>query len=239
VDAQGAGRRQGRAHGEAVRHDGRGGAGDGRGGAERPLLEAFHYRFHDAFARAQGVLEAGRLGRIVSAQGVFDAPIPRREGELRWVRALGGGALMDLGCYVLHALRTLLHAEPQVLAADCDLVDGVDAATRARLRFGEVEATLACDMRAAGRRDGLTITGERGRLEFATFVAPHREGARLTLTGADGAVETLSTGGATTYEAQLAHVVEVMAGRAEPLTGGADAVAQARAIDAIYARGRP
>lgn len=208
--------------------------------AGRPLLEAFHYRFHDAFARAQAVLAQERLGRIVSAEAVFDAHIARREGELRWVRALGGGALMDLGCYALHALRTLLGEEPQVLAADCDLEQGVDAATRARLRFGEVEAAIACDMRPAARRDALTITGERGRLEFSTFVAPHREQARLSVVdGETGEPEALSTAGATTYAAQLEHVVEVMAGRAAPLTGGADAVAQARAMDAIYALGRP
>ncbi len=208
--------------------------------AGRPLLEAFHYRFHDAFARAQAVLAEGRLGELRSADAVFDAPIAKGEGELRWVRALGGGALMDLGCYALHALRTLLGEEPHVLTADCDLDDGVDAATRARLRFGAVEATLACDMRPAARHDALTLVGDRGRLEFTTFVAPHREQARLTLIDAEtGEREALSTAGVSTYAAQLAHVVEVMAGRATPLTGGVDAVAQARAMDAIYALGRP
>ncbi len=208
--------------------------------AGKPLLEAFHYRFHDAFARAQAVLAEGRLGAIVSAGAAFDAHIAKRDGELRWVRALGGGALMDLGCYALHALRTLLGDEPQVLAAECDIEQGVDAATRARLRFGDVEATIACDMRPAARHDALTITGERGRLEFSTFVAPHRPEATLAvIDGETGEREALSTAGATTYAAQLEHVMRVMTGRAEPLTGGKDAVAQARAIDAIYARGRP
>ncbi len=208
--------------------------------AGRPLLEAFHYRFHDAFARAQAVLAEGRLGRIVSAEAVFDAHIAKREGELRWVRELGGGALMDLGCYALHALRTLLGGESEVLSAECDIEQGVDAATRARLRFGEVQATIACDMRPAARHDALTITGERGRLEFSTFVAPHRPEARLTVVdGETGEREALSTAGVSTYGAQLAHVVAVMAGRAAPLTGGDDAVAQARAMNAIYALGRP
>ena len=40
--------------------------------------------------------------------------------------------------------------------------------------------------------------------------------------------------GETTYDHQLAHVMDVLAGRAKPLTGGADAVANMRVIDAIY-----
>ena len=40
--------------------------------------------------------------------------------------------------------------------------------------------------------------------------------------------------GETTYDHQLAHVVDVLAGRARPLTGGEDAVANMRVIDAVY-----
>ena len=42
------------------------------------------------------------------------------------------------------------------------------------------------------------------------------------------------SGGETTFHYQLRHVMEVIAGRAQPLTGGEDAVNNMRAIDAIY-----
>jgi predicted dehydrogenase len=42
------------------------------------------------------------------------------------------------------------------------------------------------------------------------------------------------SGGDTTFHYQLQHVIDVIEGRAEPLTGGDDAIGNMRAIDAIY-----
>ena len=42
------------------------------------------------------------------------------------------------------------------------------------------------------------------------------------------------SGGDTTFHYQLRHVIEVIEGRAQPLTGGDDAIGNMRAIDAIY-----
>lgn len=211
---------------------------DAASAAGRPLMEAMHSRFHHAFLRAEALVAEGALGRVTRAHGVFDASIPYRPGELRWIRPLGGGSLMDLGCYPLHALRTLLKAEPQVLSAELDVRHGVDAAMRAHLRFGEVEAQVACSMvpEAGGTYRRLTLEGERARLDFDNFVSP-QNGGRLTLTHADGRVEDLPVEGPSSYAAQLDRFVAAATAGADPLTGGADAVAQMTAIDAIYAAG--
>ena len=201
--------------------------------AGRPALEAFHNRFHPAFLEVERWVREGRLGRILRASADFDAEIGRDEGELRWIRPLGGGALMDLGCYALHALRTLLGSEPEVVDARCDVESGVDAATAARLRFGEVEAELRCDMRRP-RRSVLVLEGERGRVEFDNYVSPHAFG-RLIVSLSGEPPREIARDPRPTYSWQLDHLLDVCAGRAAPLTGGRDAVDQMRAIDAIYA----
>ncbi len=204
----------------------------------RPLIEAYHYRFHPVIRRAEALLAEQAIGPITRASARFNVPIRRSETELRWIRALGGGGLMDLGCYPLHALRTLLRAEPAIRSAEADFENGVDARLSADLTFNGVEAEIACSMVAERPEAVLTLEGERGVLEIVNFVAP-QVGCRFTLTK-DGTVQELDTAGPTTYAAQLDHVVEVIAGRAEPLTGGEDAVRQMEAIDAIYAAaGRP
>jgi predicted dehydrogenase len=206
--------------------------------AGRPLIEAYHYRFHSVIRRAEALLAEGAIGRIVSAKAYFSVPIAKTPTELRWIRAQGGGGLMDLGCYPLHALRTLLKREPTVVSATGDFEDGVDVSIDATLDFGGVPAEVSCSMRPKRFGARLTLTAERGELQIVNFVAPQM-GGRFTVTR-DGGTEDLSMAGPTTYAAQLDHVVEVMAGRATPLTGGADAVAQMDAIDAIYdAAGRP
>jgi predicted dehydrogenase len=199
--------------------------------AARPALEAFHYRFHSLFLRALQLVQDGAIGAVREADGLFEAPISTAAGELRWVPALGGGGVMDLGCYVLHALRTLIGTEPTVVEAQGELRHGVDAIMDARLAFpGGVAARLRCSM-LGQRRDELVLRGETGELRLDNFVSP-QNGGKLTLTTAAGVREELASGPGS-YDAQLAHVVEVFAGRATPLTGGHDAVANMAAMDAM------
>jgi predicted dehydrogenase len=203
------------------------------------LMEAFHYRFHNVIRRAEALLRGGALGRLTRASAEFKGTIARSPDELRWRRDLGGGGLMDLGCYPTHALRTLVGEEPRVVEAEGRFEDGVDVELSARLVFpGGVEASLACAMVAPGFSAPLKIEGERGSLEIVNYLAPQM-GCRFSTT-IDGGTETQPTDGPTTYEAQLIHLAEVLAGKTAPLTGGVDAVGNMTAIDAIYAAaGRP
>ncbi len=199
--------------------------------AGRPALEAFHYRFHPQFARAMALLRDGAVGRLRTAQGLFEAPISQARGELRWRPDLGGGGVMDLGCYVVHALRTLTGGEPEVRGVQADLHHGVDATLDAALAFPDgVEGALRCSM-VHPRRDRIVLTGDAGELTIDNFVAP-QSGGRLTLRTPTGTWEEAASG-PTSYDAQLDHVVRVMAGEAEPLTGGRDAVANMAVLDAL------
>jgi predicted dehydrogenase len=183
------------------------------------------------FRRALALVQGGAIGPIVRAQGLFEAPIRTEPGELRWRADLGGGGTMDLGCYVLHALRTLLGEEPQVRGAAAEIVDGVDAAMTSELVFpGGATAQVRSAMYGP-RRDWIELHGEGGSLRLEAFVSPQR-GGLLTLKTASGVVEEPAEGPAS-YDAQLDHLVEVMAGRTAPLTGGADAVATMTLIDAV------
>jgi predicted dehydrogenase len=114
--------------------------------------------------------------------------------------------------------------------------EGVDAATRAELTFpAGVEAQIACSMTRERPAGWLTVEGERGRLEIVNFMAP-QYGCRFT-TIIDGETVAQPTDGPTTYEAQLAHFHQVLTGETPPLTGGADAIANMAAIDAIKSAG--
>jgi predicted dehydrogenase len=64
-------------------------------------------------------------------------------------------------------------------------------------------------------------------------VSPHA-GATLSIEGEAGSVPEIVSGGETTFHYQLRHVIDVIEGRAQPLTGGDDAIGNMRAIDSIY-----
>jgi predicted dehydrogenase len=79
----------------------------------------------------------------------------------------------------------------------------------------------------------LRVLGENGVLEIENPVSPH-SGATLSIEGPNAAMPQIVSGGDTTFHYQLRHVLEVIEGRAEPLTGGEDALNNMRTIDAIY-----
>jgi predicted dehydrogenase len=202
--------------------------------AGRPLIEAYHYRYHRVMRRAEAIVRSGELGRLTSARANFDAGIAHSPGEIRWRADQGGGALGDLGCYPLHALRTLIATEPEVLESKIAEQHGVDASAWARLGFDGFEAEIETSMISDHRAASLTLVGERGQMEIVNYLAP-QIGCRFTVT-VDGQTREEPSDGPTTYAAQLEHLVEVMAGRTEPLTGGDDAIRMMAALDAIKAK---
>jgi predicted dehydrogenase len=205
--------------------------------AGRHLIEAYHYRFHPLFARVLELLDSGRIGAVREIDAHFNVAIVAAPGEIRYDPALGGGAMMDLGCYCMHWARSVMRAEPEVLSASADRHEsGVDVAMRAVLAFpGGVQARLSSSMSEdlpEGLDAGLVITGEQGAIRVSNPLAPHH-GNEIVLETADG-TSSEEVAGDKTYAYQLRHVVDVLQGRAEPLTGGSDAVAGMRVLDAIY-----
>lgn len=196
------------------------------------LIEAFHYRFHQLMEKSLAVLREGIIGTPTRAKAIVEYPIPKREGEPRWSPKHGGGAIMDLGCYGVHALRTLLGSEPEVLETRSRLEFGVDAETDARLKFAAgVEASLHTAMEAQAPFTQIVIEGTRGRLDIGSFVLPQRSG-RLRVTVGDE-TRDIPVEGLSSYAAQLEHVVAVLRNGATQLTGGQDAIAQMRVVERI------
>lgn len=195
------------------------------------LIEAFHYRFHEAMLRSLEIVRQS-LGRLVEAELLFDAPIPYAPTELRWLAEQGGGALMDLGCYPIHAARTLTGEEPHVRSARSHMERGVDAMTEAELEFPSgLIATIRCSMTAPKVALGFRIRGERGTLSISNYIAP-QWGCELKTT-IDGVEHVETVGGPSSYEAQLEHVVRVLRGEERPVTGGNDAIANMLVIEKI------
>ncbi len=202
----------------------------------RVLIEAFHYRFHPLFLRVLEIVNAGTIGEVKQVDARFNVPIAYSPGEIRYNKALGGGALMDLGCYSVHWARTVIAEEPVVIGATADRHEtGVDVTTEAELEFpGGVKSRVSASM-FEGLPDGLDaelrIYGNGGMLTVVNPLSPH-SGHVLILTS-DAGTETTEVAGETTYHHQLAHVVDVIERGITPLTGGADAIANMRALDTI------
>jgi predicted dehydrogenase len=208
--------------------------------AGRTLMEAFHYRYHALFARMRGILDAGELGTVRHLEAALCIPILRR-ADIRWRRDLAGGAMMDTGCYTMSLLRHLAGSEPEVVSARGIWTrGGVDRWLTADLRFpGGRTARLTCALLSATLiRASARVVGDAGTLGVINPIAPqffHRLRVRTT---AGRRVERVA--GEPSYDAQLRAFVAAVRDGAPFPTDPADAVANMRAIDAVYAAaGRP
>ncbi len=198
------------------------------------VMEAFHYRYHPLAARMQEIMASGELGTLARVEAWVSFPLVRFS-DIRYQYELGGGALMDAGCYAVHFARLLGGEEPAVLAAEAKLHSPeVDRAMTAELRFpsghtGRVTCSLWSKslLHVAAR-----AAGADGELRVLNPLAPqiyHRLSVR---TRGRSRVEHLPR--RTTYAYQLdAFLAAVL--RGEPiLTPPADSIANMRVIDAIY-----
>jgi predicted dehydrogenase len=205
--------------------------------SERLLIEAFHYRFHPYFQRVLEMLADDVIGNIRHVEAQFDVRIPYSPSEFRHDPMLGGGALMDLGCYPVHWVRTLIGSEPRVVRAECVRSEaGVDVSTRASLSFpGGATAEIATAMHEMSARRHyarVLVEGDNGRLILENPIAPHN--GNKIITEVEGASRTESIEGESTYYYQLRHFVAIVDGTEAPLTGGEDAINNMRLIDNIY-----
>jgi predicted dehydrogenase len=152
------------------------------------LAEAFMYGHHPRYDRLVEIVRSGEIGEVRSVSGTFTFDASDEMGLTAFAGHPGGGAVYDVGCYVVNAARTLLGTEPlavtalaQVSAAHGD----IDMMTSALLEFpGEVAVLLQCGMWAADE-DTLRILGSRGRIDVpsAFFCSPGAEGFTVLVDG--------------------------------------------------------
>ena len=205
------------------------------------VMEAMHYRYHPLITRLREVVRD--LGPVQHLQAWTSFAIAD-PADIRYDFALGGGALMDGGCYALDCLRMLGagdgRGEPSVTAAVADPVadepagKAADRSLAARLAFPG-GATGWFD--SAFTRDGefraeLHVACEDGLAQVDNFIFPHQ--ARLYATR-DGKVVADEAGEAdTSYLYQLRAFASVITSGDPVPTSAESAAVTMRLIDDAY-----
>ena len=198
--------------------------------AGRLLMEGFMYRHHPQSKRLKELVDGGAIGDLRQITSHFSFTL-RDDGDVRARPELDGGALMDVGCYCVSVSR-LLAGEPELATAH-QLIGptGVDVRLAGQLRFAtEVLAQFHCgfDLPASG---GVTAIGSDGSAHLASPFLCRDPAIELRR---DGAVERVPVDDVDRFRLQLENVADAVRGRGEPLLGRADALGQARTIDALY-----
>lgn len=199
---------------------------------ERVVMEAFHYRYHPCSLRVDEIIASGELGQVKRVEGHWCFWMPKSSHN-RYNYALGGGALMDLGCYAVDMVRRFGGSTPEVVSA------------QAKLRGPEVDRVMTAELRFAGGHTGrihcsmwstdlprltVKVIGDRGQLRLHPLIPFQRFSVR---SGGGKRVENF-TAARSTYAHQLdAFAAAVL--RGEPVrTTPEEAVENMTVIDAMY-----
>lgn len=146
------------------------------------IEEAFMVRDHPQWSRLRDLIAQDRIGSVRSVQlslsHYTDDP-----DDIRNHADLGGGSLLDVGCYCCTIARLIFQAEPlRALAlADRDPRFGVDRSTTAVLEFPDGHASFFCSTQSS-RHQAVQIVGTTGwiRVELP-FAHPADLAARLAI----------------------------------------------------------
>ncbi len=198
------------------------------------VLEAFHYRYHPLAHRMREIVASGELGRLHHLETWLCAPIPNKS-DIRYQFELAGGAMMDMGSYVVHMARMLGGEEPSVLSAAAKLHGAdIDRAMSAELQFPSGHtASVHCSMWSSSLLHlAARVVGDQGELRVFNPIGPQYASWLTVRSGGTRRIEIPAR--RPTYAYQLdAFCDAVLRGR-PALTTAEDAVANMTIIDAVY-----
>ncbi|HEV3416693.1 MAG TPA: Gfo/Idh/MocA family oxidoreductase [Pirellulales bacterium] len=147
----------------------------GRRHPRQKLMEAFMYRHHPQWKLAKQSVDTGKIGTLRTIQTFFshytDDP-----ANIRHDPSMGGGCLMDVGCYAISLSRWLFEAQPKRVLGivEYDPRFKVDRLASAILDFGHGTATFTCSTQVAPLQL-VHIIGTEGRIDLCEvpFNAPN------------------------------------------------------------------
>jgi predicted dehydrogenase len=202
------------------------------------VMEAFMYRHHPQWRRAKQIVDEGGIGQLRTIQSFFsyfntDASNIRNRADI------GGGGMMDIGCYNVSLSRFIFGGEPKrvIGCLDYDPDFGTDRLASGMLDFGRGTATFTCATQLAPyQRVNILGTGGRVEIEIPFNAPPERPCRMWHQDGAKVKEITFDLCDQYTIESEL--MSEAILNDTPVPTPLEDAIANMTVIEAIFRSGR-
>jgi predicted dehydrogenase len=204
------------------------------------LMEALMYRFHPRSRGIKRKIDHGSLGKPCLIRSAFcyhmDDEIFQSGGNARLKSDMGGGALLDVGCYSVSVARWLFAAEPTVVQAQAVYnLAGVDIHLVGSLRFEDNQLAVLEASFISALQQTYTVVGSEGAIDLPhdAFI-PWEKDAVYTLRKKDdevGAEHVIE--GADEYQLMVEHFSDAVLGRTELDVTLDESIANMRVLDAL------
>jgi predicted dehydrogenase len=204
--------------------------------------EAFMVRSHPQWIRLRALLDEGRIGELRSMAGFFSY-YNVNPANIRNKIDAGGGALMDIGCYLIQAARFAFAQEPTrvVASIDRDPQMRTDRLTSAILDFPGGQSIFTCSTQLVPYQR-IHFLGSKGRIELEIPVntAPDRPTRLFIDSGADlfgGGITTETFPACDQYTLQGDAFSKAILDNTEVPVPVEDAIKNMAVIEAIFRSG--
>ena len=202
---------------------------------ELQVMEGFMYRFHPQWERVRGLVQEGRIGELRAVHTTFSYFNENPE-DIRNRPDVGGGGLLDIGCYAISVSRWLFGTKPRraVAALELDARFGIDRRASAILEFeaGIGSFTVATQLASYQR---VSVLGTLGWIEVEIPFNPARDRPTRVLHRTGGEVLEIVVEAADQDTLQADRFSEAVLGLGPLPTPLSDAVANMHVIDAVFA----
>lgn len=202
------------------------------------LMEAFMYRFHPQTQRFLEMVREEAVGTLQQIRSSFTFLLDR-EKDIRWDAGLGGGALMDVGCYCVNLSRTLAGREPVEVRAMANFRPaGVDEQMAGSLRFeGGLLAHFDCAL-TMERTQAYQVVGTEGHMRVMEAFVPGTEDTSIEQFDVQNNLTRVSVPGADQYRLMVEHFGDCALQDRPVRYPPEDAARNMEVIQALYASAR-
>ncbi|PSQ31713.1 gfo/Idh/MocA family oxidoreductase [Halobacteriales archaeon SW_6_65_46] len=203
-----------------------------------PLMTAYRMQTDPLFRRLREFLDDGGIGTVTRLAGDFTFPVlagSRGPDQWRLDRELaGGGALVDVGVYLLNTTRFLLGEEPESVSGHTRTsgpFSDVDEHVDFRVVFDDVVGNFSASFSGQPTAE-YTVYGTDGTVRIDDAFQPNRD-RRLVVETADAQYELDGAGGDELRE-EFDYFAHAVLTGAEIEPDGADGLADVRLIEQVY-----
>ncbi|TWT62709.1 Gfo/Idh/MocA family protein [Rubinisphaera italica] len=201
---------------------------------ELKVMEAFMYRHHPQWQKAKEVVDSGALGQLRTIDCTFSY-FNLDGGNIRNQKELGGGSLMDIGCYPISLSRFIFGTEPNRVLGSIDIDPDfqIDRLASVVMDFPAGTSTFTCSTQMVPYQR-VNIFGTEGRFEIEIpFNAPIDRPCKAWLQTATG-TETLEFPVCSQYTIQGELFANAILKNTPVPTPLSDAIGNMKTIEAIF-----